>query len=299
MTKAAKPEEREFTPAFSRYRLPSVPQVMSVTADMAADWMDYRNDPRNRPLSKTVVARYEHDMRSGLWLSTPQGYSFDTDGYMIDGQHRARAQSSSGITLDMWVFPDQLREAFGVFDSGYKRAPGHMLPGPNAGQTAVVLRYLCSLADQDRWTLARFSRVTTPEILGANREWPEGSWYNLQTATAYRGAKIPMGAHGAILAMASRTEYKDKINDWLLGTMSGANLPEGDPRLTLRRKFQTVALTGAVYPRGKRNSEYAWITKAWNAFATGAEVRNLRFQETEGLPTVVGFDWNNPKGDKA
>ena len=74
----------ELTPAGSRFRLPSAAQIVTVTPEMASDWLSYRNHPKNRPLSKSVSARYQADMESGRWAeATPEGYIFDTDGWII------------------------------------------------------------------------------------------------------------------------------------------------------------------------------------------------------------------------
>src|SRR5438046_2404287 len=45
----------------------------------------------NRPLSRSTVRGFADAMRSGEWLVTHQGVAFDTDGVLVDGQHRLAA----------------------------------------------------------------------------------------------------------------------------------------------------------------------------------------------------------------
>lgn len=283
-------DQREPSPETSAFRLPTQPTQMEVTADMASDWLTSRNYPKNRPISKSVSGRYQRDMEQGRWLQTPQGYSFDTDGYLIDGQHRLKAQANSGVTLTMWVFPDQLRETFGVFDSGFKRAPSHMLSGTShPALVAGALRFLVSASDQDRWSLPRWSAITTPEILVASRQWPEVTRYASAVRDVWRDTGIPTSAHLAVVAQAARTQAADKIPAWLESLRTGADLHSGDPRLTLRNRYFSLYRPIAQMP--KRELDYRQITKSWNAYATDEPMSMMRVMTGESMVKVVGFDW--------
>ena len=132
------------TPSGSTFRLPSEPCVMVVTPDMASDWLSYRNHPKNRPLSKSVAGKYQADMESGRWTLTPEGLIFDTDGWIISGQHRLKAVANSGLEIEFWIFPDQSRDIFDVVDQGYKRTAAHVLHMPHAVSIANGARHLRS-----------------------------------------------------------------------------------------------------------------------------------------------------------
>jgi hypothetical protein len=125
-------EKQPLEPSGSAFRLPPQPMVMDVTPDMASDWLSYRNHPKNRPLSKSVAGKYQADMESGRWALTPEGLIFDTDGYIISGQHRLKAVANSGKTIEFWVFPGESRDIFDVVDQGYKRTAAHVLRVPHA-----------------------------------------------------------------------------------------------------------------------------------------------------------------------
>lgn len=279
-------------PSGSRYRLPSQPTIVTVTPDMASDWLSYRNHPKNRPLSKGVASKYQADMEAVpcRWReATPEGLIFDTEGYIISGQHRLKAVANSGKSFAFWVFPDQPRDIFGVIDSGYKRTAAHVLRVPHAVTVANAARHLAALADGDRWGMPRFPKITTPEILETYRAWPELSWYATEASTVYAVTRIPMGVHMAVLAQAARTVHIGKIQPWLETLHSGANLAEGDPRLMLRNRFsQGIQVIGG---QNRRDLAYALTVKAWSAYATGIRLGVLRWAKSEVLPQVAGFSF--------
>lgn len=278
----------ELNPTGSQFRLPSTPQILPVTPEMASDWLSYRNHPKNRPLSRGVAAKYQKDMEAGRWRQgTPEGYIFDTDGWIISGQHRMKAQANANVTLNMWVFPDQPREIFDVVDQGYKRTAAHLLRVPYATNLGTAARHLAALADGDRWGMPRFPKITTPEIVETFHAWPELTWYIKDVHGACIEADIPIGPHAAVLAQAARTVHRDLIPEWLEGARYGLNLSNTDPRIHLRRRFHAGLPTG----RGKRDQAYALITKAWNAYVTQEPVTVLRHMSTEVMPKVAGFEF--------
>lgn len=279
-------------PSGSKYRLPTEPMVMTVTPDMASDWLSYRNHPLNRPLSKSVAGKYQADMEQGRWALTPEGLIFDTRGYIISGQHRLKAVANSGKSFQFWIFPDQSRDIFDVVDQGYKRTAAHVLHVPHAVSIANASRHLAALADDDRWGMPRFPKITTPEIVAVYREWPEVSWYATEASTVYGATGIPVGSHLALLAQAARTDHIGRIQPWLDALHTGANLAPGDPRLLLRNRFQGgIQVVGGT---NRRDLAYALIVKAWNAYAGGQQIQQLRWQQREVLPRVIGWaaeDW--------
>lgn len=275
------------TPSGSKYRLPLEPMVIEVTPDMASDWLSYRNHPKNRPLSKSVAAKYQADMEAepSRWRTTPEGLIFDTDGYIISGQHRLKAVANSGKTVEFWVFPNESRDIFDVVDQGYKRTAAHVLRVPHATSIANGARHLAALADGDRWGMPRFPKITTPEILETYRAWPELSWYATEAHGVYNATPIPVGAHLAVLAQAARDGHIGRIAPWLEALRTGASLGAGDPRLLLRNRFQqSFAVAPGV---NRRDLTYALIAKAWNAYAMDQLLTNLRWQKAEPMPHVI------------
>jgi hypothetical protein len=258
---------------------------------MASDWVTTRNHPRNRRISPNVVGKYLGDMIASpsRWReASPEGLIFDTEGKIISGQHRLRAQANSGKTLKWWIFPNQPRSLFQVVDQGYKRQAAHVIGGANPTVVAAAARYIAALGDRTRFALPRFPRVTTQEVVDTLRTYPELDWYSKDAHNVRLAARVPSGPHDAVLAMAATTAHRDKIPSWIDGLITGIDLSTGDPRRHLRNRFMSgQRLSRAV---GGRDYVYALIAKSWNAHAAGEEIFNLRHAMTEPLPTVVGFE---------
>ncbi|MFF4020020.1 hypothetical protein [Streptomyces sp. NPDC001843] len=306
MTTKSRPVEpvKALVPADDPYPLPSEPQILEVTQEMASSWVSYRgNHPKLRPLSKNVAAGYQELMETGEFCEgTPEGMIFDTEGYGISFQHRAKALANADPAalikhygrpyLKFWIFPNQSRDIAPYLDQGYRRTSAHMLVGkPYAKDVGTGARYLAALADGSRYGMPRYNRIKVPEIVKTARVWPELEWYPAEAYAVWKATKIPAGALLAVAAQAGRTQHKEKIHDWLEGLRRGSNLPDGDPRLLLRERFNGGFVSLGKMPR--RDQQYGQIVKAWNAYATGSELTayGLRVRADELFPQVAGFVW--------
>jgi hypothetical protein len=282
-----RPETDDMVPENSLYRLPSVAQKMVVTPDMASDWLSFRNHPLNRPLSSGITDKYQRMMRDGTFREgTPEGYIFDTEGKIISGQHRLKAQANGNYTLEMWIFPDEPRDIFDVVDQGYKRTAAHLLRVKYATNLASGARILRALGGSDRFTAPGYNRLTTTEIVQTFREWPELTWYGAELFAAYHGGDVPMGPHAAVMAQAARTVARDRIPEWLAQVAEGVGLNEDDPARRLRKRFHDGVTTRKGGSAMINN--YSLTVKAWNAFVRGDDITVLRHAINEPIPDVEG-----------
>ncbi|WP_307110858.1 hypothetical protein [Streptomyces demainii] len=263
---------------------------MEVTPEMASSWLSYRRHPSLRPLSASVASRYQEDMEAGRWAeATPEGYVFDSDGWIISAQHRLKAQANANITLRMRVFPGEPRDIAPFLDQGFRRTAAHLLRVPYATQMGAGARHLAALSDGDRWGMPRYSKVTIPEVVETYHRWPELSWYGSDVWAIQHSVGIPAGPHMAVLAQVARTDHRDKIPEWIEGVRTGYNLGRGDARARLRDRFRNGLQTAGKVNR--RDQTYALIVKAWNAYASGTPLTVLKQMASEPLPTVHGFDF--------
>ena len=75
-------------------------QAKNITPKMAAEMLERHLNPENqRRQSQSVVESYARAMRAGQWLLTHQGIAIDTNGELVDGQHRLSAIVASGATV--------------------------------------------------------------------------------------------------------------------------------------------------------------------------------------------------------
>lgn len=90
-----------------------------ITPEMAKKWLE--NNPNNRPVKMKRVEAFARDMKAGNWFVTHQGIAFDTDGNLLDGQHRLFAVALSGTPTLMNVTTGVPRETMIAVDVGTPR----------------------------------------------------------------------------------------------------------------------------------------------------------------------------------
>ena len=64
-------------------------RVQKISPEKAAEML--AANTANRPLSRSTVQAFAEAMRRGDWLVTHQGIAVDTNGVLVDGQHRLAA----------------------------------------------------------------------------------------------------------------------------------------------------------------------------------------------------------------
>jgi hypothetical protein len=109
--------------------------VKEITPQWAKKILETRN-PRNRRLSEAFVAKLARDISAGAFVTTHQGIAFDTNGDLLDGQHRLAAivlankpvvmPMSTGIETTHRLNGASIN-TFEVIDGGKPRGVGQML----------------------------------------------------------------------------------------------------------------------------------------------------------------------------
>jgi hypothetical protein len=92
-----------------------------VTPEMALEILDSRNGVNRRKRNWWAVA-LSKAIRRGEWITTHQGIAFDTEGNLLDGQHRLTAIALSNMPVHTFVFRNVDKRAFSVIDVGIKRS---------------------------------------------------------------------------------------------------------------------------------------------------------------------------------
>lgn len=272
------------------YPLPVRPEIVDITPDMASDWLATRVFEGNRKPAKAKIEQHSAAMKAGRWLETHQGIAFDTEGRLIDGRHRLMAVSGSGVTVRMWVFPEQTRDTFDVIDTGYARAAAQFLPSTAPSMAAGAVRYIAAALDKGYGGVYR-NKMPLHEVLEAHRQWPEIENWTMAVYGARSVALIPPSPLLAIVAMGERGGvHPGIITDFLSGLKSGAIGDAHDTRLILRNRFirDRKSLGGSR----SRTHAYALLVKGFNAYVKGERPSRLLYTEGDHIPLPYGLTWN-------
>jgi hypothetical protein len=267
-------------------------RVQTITPDKAADML--AANTTNRPLSRATVRGFADAMRRGDWLVTHQGIAFDTDGVLVDGQHRLAAVIEAEMPVEMTVFTEVEPDTFDVLDTGKRRNAADVLAieGEKSSATlAAMVRTLWLYYNRPdgSWTGGATS-VTNHQIVQTLAAHPKLRDYVQlgERISAETGMmKAAAGAAAYLVEQANRGK-KAKLARWHDGVIEGAGLRKSDPRLVLRRTMFGMARRQGTAPRRRDTREHVGLyLKAFNAWAAGDPVNHLRFTARESVPAIA------------
>jgi hypothetical protein len=236
----------------------------------------------NRHIRNGHVTALASDMTAGRWQPTHMALGFDTDGNLIDGQHRLLAIIQSGVSQWMLVVREVAKSVQEVIDAGAARSGADALKlsgrvDSNHPAVAAVAR-TAILWDEGHHRTVRAGvngarKVTNSEIT---------AWVDDQLA-------LPVGALNVTGAVGQARTWHG-VNDLmplsissfcmlLLGSVDEADAVEffnnldstsftsnDDPIFQLYRRLNIAKMK----KEGLRISQVLWyIITAWNAFRDG------------------------------
>lgn len=284
-------------------------EVMVIDADFAADLLKhnrfYTREGKldaaagmartNRPFSPDRADKYRDAILRGEWTLTHQGIALDTEGSLVDGQHRLvglvlAAERVPGTTIRSMVTYDLEPQAFDKVDIGGKRTVGDVLAahgekfGSGLAAVARLVIFYDSKQQVSEWTGATITPDQARELIEKEPEIREAARW---------GAYLPIGlpapeaaARHLILRECGDTGRRF-ARDFFEAYRSGAGLELGAPALLLRN----VLINQKTNTKRKRDGleQFALIIKAWNAEAAGKPVKTLMWKAVEELPRVISL----------
>lgn len=242
---------------------------------------------RNRKLGPETVGKYAREMSSGRFGLTGDTIKFDSDGRLIDGQHRLRAVVASGVTIKMFVATGIRPEFQDVVDVGRSRQLKDVLSmRGEANTTGLASATRNHFLWMNGAIVNQSIRPTTAECL----EWldlhPE-----LKPATAF-SKELCKAVPGLITSAVAPLVYESRKFDVALSGVfwemvkTGINLHESSPALALRDWAIRRGRTSDRRGRPGTPTTLAVGIKAWSAFCSGRSCKLLRWGSEEPFPIM-------------
>lgn len=100
-------------------------EVVDISPAMAQQWLEKNLD--NRKISQSSVEAFAKVMKAGGWQVNNQAIAFDTDGNLIDGQHRLWAIVEANISVRISVAHNVSKDAIKTIDRGRTRSISEVL----------------------------------------------------------------------------------------------------------------------------------------------------------------------------
>lgn len=124
----------------------------------------------NRRLNKENVLRYTKEIQDNKWVLNGESIKLDTNGDLLDGQHRLHAIINANIPIVTMFTTGVEPEAFTTLDTGKKRDGGDVLSSIgvlNSGHVATMIKLVTQL---ERGNYGDYG--TTNRIL-SNNDFPK------------------------------------------------------------------------------------------------------------------------------
>lgn len=259
-------------------------EIVKITPELASELLEGTIAGSNyRNLNSRVAHEYAREMREGRWTLTHQGIALDTEGNVIDGQHRLRAVTIAGVPVEMMVTNGLPPSASLAVDIGSKRSTGQALSHAGFTNTNVLAAAARILMTLEHGRVFRSVRTVTPAEV-VDWVWRNNTLPALGPVAGRIYHDTGMSASGVLAGLYlinQATHRTDLFDSFVEGVETGAGLPKGDARLALR---STVARR-TVDDRHSVNVA-AFTVKAWNAYVASKPSTFFRFKRgDEPFPT--------------
>ena len=251
--------------------------IMEVTPEIAKEWLG--SNQKNRRPKKSTVQAYSRDMGAGAWKLAGDPIRFDTDGKLLDGQHRLLACIIAERPFQTVVMRDLNPEIMRVLDHGCKRTVADEL-------TIEGKRWATLVAAAARWlyifkngsSAIGKGRVTETEILRMVDRHP----------LLEESCGVSYASYGMQASLLASVHY---VGGQLLGEqeaadnfasvyVSGHSFYEEDAALAWRERLIRMKQTQT---RLSQDFLQRGSIHAWNNFQERIPVRTAR------APEVVSF----------
>jgi hypothetical protein len=258
-------------------------RIEQVTPAMADKYLGTQQ--RNRSLRDSRVEYLMALIERGEWTLTNDAISFDTDGRLINGQHRLTAIAAASVTLPLLVLRGLPPEVQDVMDSGLARNVSDALK--MRGETYVhSLGAACRWEHRLRYVEANDGEVihyghggdrpTTLAVLAIFDEDPAGWREAAYSVMAFqKQIRMRAGAGACLWRRFHQLDYDD-AQAFFTGFISGAGLEAGSAVLQLRDQLGRTVAKGMHRMQDYR--EAALIIKAWNYYRDGDRPKVLAWK---------------------
>lgn len=264
-------------------------KVVDVDPRMANQWLE-GNHKKQRSLSQKKVNTYAASMENGDWQFTGEPLIFDTNGDLINGQHRLMAVIRSGCTIPFMVISGVDEKSYNYIDIGKKRSAADVLysNGFKFHNMAASIAKFCINFPRRMESGARNmdNPPTNQEVL----EFAQSKLTPNFLAKIHRwkrafGKIMPYGKIGGFYYLFSLKDAA-QANEFMHLLISGERLEPDSPILLLRHKLIKNSLSDKKYNRVTFD---ALVIMTWNYWRLDKKPKVLKWTRggREKFPEIV------------
>lgn len=272
-------------------------KLTTITPKMATQWLE--KNEKNRKPRKPLIDRISEDIVRGAWEITGEAIVFDSNGALIDGQHRLLACIQSGKPIQSMVVRGVAPRARIKMDTGEKRQAHDVLKMEGVGGTssttcmASAARTIMALqrleTEDPDYTSVHYIHgkgyVPSDTILNFVRK-NEDEMIHCVDAVYKGDARLVARPPSLFAALYFHMRGKNEREaDAFFGAFfSGEGLKRGDPTLTLRNRL--VADMGDRNTYTKNSTRALWVAMAWNAHMRRIKLSRILVMDDAKWPKI-------------
>lgn len=224
------------------------PGLNEVAPELARDLLLRNRRGANRDVDAGTVYFYGRQMARGDWAETHLGIGLNTDGHLIDGQHRLLAILISGVTIRTAIIPDvPVRpNLFAYLDNGRQRTARTTLQIAGLNGVSSTIARAVRIAEEVRTGAYspsrgdRLPRLSNAAVLELAHQYPTAQRASRSAASEWSDAVSYLGGRKAVVAylgMAIIDGHSEARADDFFEEMVEEDLTAepGDPMLSLRQ----------------------------------------------------------------
>lgn len=242
------------------------------------------NNSKNRNVSRVQVDALSRDMTHGLWQDNGETVKVDTDGTLVDGQHRLLAVIKSGATVRMTIAYNVSMTTQLTVDTGRSRSfadhlklQGEANTNVLAAMTRDVFIYRSGKGPSGRTNL-KPTLTELSAVLATNPGLRDSARVGGQVK---KGADFSASALGFCHYVLSEIDPVD-AEDFFNKVKSGVGLEENSPIHRLREVSRDYTRNNKAADRW--DFAVPVIFKAWNKYRDGSECKSLGFRKGGANP---------------
>ena len=268
----------------------STNEVILVTPALATSWLE-KND-NNRPINWNYVSQLARDITSGRFACTHQGIAFDTNGHLIDGQHRLWAILEADVPVRLRVFYNEPPENIIHVDGNCpRRTSDRMSLGRTLGTVrADELATLRAMLGGFSMTSRRRTVHEEMQLLEKHRDAVHFAHEHLPTT---RPAGLANSMTRAVVARAWYCVTGERMLVRFCEVLRSGMPATDEERVIVLLRDELLGLKNQRTTSAARQRQYALTSRALLAYVNGESLSLLRppsydlFLLPEDVPSAV------------
>lgn len=249
----------------------------------------------NRPFDRRLQDYYAGQMLRDEWKLSHQGIAMDTEGMLIDGQHRLAAlvkaaETNPNVSFVTEVTYDLDPEVMGVVDAGKARRITDFLAFKNEANRHLLAATVTMLWKYYTYPFEDWGRVgkmSNEQMYAYLQERPE-----IRDVVRRGGLarNVTIGSSAAAFLHIVEGVYRDApTEDFMYGIRTGYGLADGDARAAFRA-FNERIRRGGPRRRTDQVEQLALLIKTWNFWLMGRPWKTASWKVTEDFPQPIERD---------